>query len=103
MPPTYYDDASAILTAYLGTAPEKRIAFVRQVIGSEEDGLDLNKVYKSIDTILLTVEKARGQLASQLALAYCTTAPAAQLALFGATDQRRRLGLLFDDATGEVP
>lgn len=102
MPPTYYDDATKIIAAYMGCAPEKRIEFVRQVIGSEETELDLNKVYKAIDQILLNVEKARGQLASQLALAYCTTAPAAQLALFGATEQRRRLGLLFDEETGEV-
>ena len=100
MPTSYYTDATALLIAYLGTAPEKRIAFVRQVIGSTEDGLDLNKVYKVIDRIMLNVEKARGELASQLALAFCTTAPPAQLALFTTADQPRRPGFLFGEDAG---
>jgi hypothetical protein len=102
MPSSYYDDATKIIAAYMGCAPEKRIEFVRQVIGSEETELDLNKVYKAIDAILLNVEKARGQLASQLALAYCTTAPATQLALFAKTDMLGRYGLEFNAETGEV-
>lgn len=91
MAQTYYSDATAILIAYLGCAPEKRITFVREMIGSQDPEVDLTKVWKAVDTILLTLEKTRGQLASQLAISYGTIGSPAQLALFGATARTQRL------------
>jgi hypothetical protein len=91
MPQSYYDDATALLTTYLGCAPERRIEFVRQLIGSQDTEIDLTKVHKAIDVIFLSLEKARGQLASQLATAYCLSPPTHQLALFRGTAQEQHL------------
>lgn len=98
MAKTYYDDATAILTAYLECAPDRRVGFVRGCISTQDDEIDIVKLHKAVDTILLAVEKARGQLASQLATSYAVVGSAGQLALF----VTGRLNAATEKLTGEV-
>lgn len=88
---SYYADATALLVAYLGCAPEKRLTFVRECVGSQDEEIDLVKLFAALDRTFLAVEKARGQLASQLATALASVESMGQLALFGGTAAAQRL------------
>lgn len=96
---TYYEMATSIMLTYMQAQPAQRLDLVRECIDSNVDELDIGKMYKAIDALLIKLESLRGGMASQMALSRCMIASEAQLSLFRGTPGPKTLdpkALMFD-------